>query len=300
MRRHGQGQGQGGGGGQDSDNGKEQYTILYTNARSVLNKIEQLRTVVYDRNPAFVMICESFTRDDISDAYLSIDGYELVVRQDGRDTMGGKCRGLLIYAKDGIKAAKIENKQFETVTEIAGITVPGGQGELISLVLVYRPPVAPGSETDMGNTDKLCQVMRELKGPQVWVGDFNLHIDWERGYAPITGEEIVMQTVQDLFWEQLVDFPTHVKDGMLDLVLRSRSDLVGEVRSEGYLAPGADHHMLEFELCGPARSLGSEEMVPDWSKADMVLLKERLELINWEDEGKNLGAEQSGKMSRRS
>ena len=145
------------------------------------------------------MICESFARDDISDAYLSIDGYELVVRQDGRDTIGGKCRGLLIYAKDGIKAAKIENKQFETVTEIAGITVPGGQGELISLVLVYRPPVAPGSETDMGNTDKLCQVMRELKGPQVWVGDFNLHIDWERGYAPITGEEIVMQTVQDLF-----------------------------------------------------------------------------------------------------
>ena len=45
----------------------------------------------------------------------------------------------------------------------------------------------------MGNTDKLCQVMRELKGPQVWVGDFNLHIDWERGYAPITGEDIVMQ-----------------------------------------------------------------------------------------------------------
>ena len=56
----------------------------------------------------------------------------------------------------------------------------------------------------------------------------------------------------------MVDFPTHVKDGMLDLVLRSRSDLVGEVRSEGYLAPGADHHMLEFELCGPARSLSSE------------------------------------------
>ena len=56
-------------------------------------------------------------------------------------------------------------------------------------------------------------------------------------------------------------------------------------------APGADHQMLEFELCGPARSLASEEMVPDWTKADMALLKERLELINWEEEGKNMGAE---------
>ena len=72
-----------------SDKGKEVYTILYTNACSVLNKIDQLRTTVFDRNPAFVMICESFAKSDISDAYLSIDMYQLVVRQDGRDTIEG-------------------------------------------------------------------------------------------------------------------------------------------------------------------------------------------------------------------
>ena len=273
------------------DKGQELYTIMYTNARSVLNKIDVLRTTVNDRNPSFVMICESYARNDISDAYLSLDGYQLVVRQDGRDTLGGRCRGLLIYVRDGINAAKIDNEQFERVTEMAGITVPWGKGETLSLVLVYRPPVTPGSEADLGNTDRLCQVMRELKGPQVWVGDFNLHIDWERGYAPIGGEEVVMQTVQDLFWDQLVDFPTHVKDGMLDLVLRSRADLVGEVRSEGYLAPGADHQMLAVELCGPARNATSAELVPDWSKADLALLKDRLSMVNWGEEGRTLGAE---------
>ena len=153
-----------GGASKNSDKGKELYTILYTNARSVLNKIDQLRTTVVDRKPSFVMICESFAKHDISDAYLAIDGYQLVVRQDGRDTMEGKCRGLLIYVKEGINAAKIENEEFERVTEMAGITVPGSSGESISLVLVYRPPATPGSEADMGNTERLCKVMRDMGG----------------------------------------------------------------------------------------------------------------------------------------
>ena len=81
---------------------RELYTILYTNARSILNKIDQLKVTVFEKKPSFIMICESFVREDIVDAYLSIDGYQLVVRQHGRDTIQGKCRGLLIYVKDGI------------------------------------------------------------------------------------------------------------------------------------------------------------------------------------------------------
>ena len=57
--------------------------------------------------------------------------------------------------------------------------------ESLSIVLVYRPPVVPGTEADQGNTERLCRVMREMWGPQVWVGDFNLHIDWERAYSPV-------------------------------------------------------------------------------------------------------------------
>ena len=239
------------------------------------------------------MICESFARQDISNAYLALDGYQLIVRQDGKDTIEGKCRGLLIYVRDGINATKIDEKQFENVVEMAGVRVPWGKGESLSLILVYRPPVVPGSDADGGNTDRLCKVMRDMKGPQVWVGDFNLHIDWERSYSPIGGEQIVLTTVQDLFWEQLVDFPTHIRDGMLDLVMSNRQDLVGGVRSEGYLAPGADHVMLEVDLCGPAMTACTDEMVPDWSKADMAKLKDRLAKVNWKEEGENLsgGAE---------
>ena len=65
------------------------------------------------------MICESFVRDDISDAYLSLDRYQLIVRKHGRDTVQGKCRSLLIYVRDVIQATQIIDKQFESVTEMA-------------------------------------------------------------------------------------------------------------------------------------------------------------------------------------
>ena len=42
------------------------------------------------------MICEAGTHSGISDAYLALAGYNLVVRADGQDTTDGWCRGLLI------------------------------------------------------------------------------------------------------------------------------------------------------------------------------------------------------------
>ena len=138
---------------------------------------------------------------------------------------------------------------------MAGISVPWDKGESLPLILVYRPSEVPGSDAEKGNKNRLCKVMRKLKGPQAWVVDYNLHIDWERGYCPVRGEEMFLETVQDLFWEQLVDFPTHMSGGILDLVMPNRQGMVGDVRSDGFLAPGADPLMLEVDICGPSGPL---------------------------------------------
>ena len=72
------------------------------------------------------------------------------------------------------------------------------------------------------------------------------------------------------------------KDGnLIDLVTSSNPDLVSDVRDEGYLGE-PDHSMLWVELVGPARDQDSEELVPDWRKADMNKLKETLSNIDWE------------------
>ena len=44
-------------------------------------------------------------------------------------------------------------------------------------------------------------------------------------------ESYVREDISDA-WEQLIDFPTHIKDGMLDLVMSNRQRLVRGVRSD--------------------------------------------------------------------
>jgi hypothetical protein len=91
------------------------------------------------------MITETFSRDDITDAYLGLPGYQIVCRRDGRDTAGGRGRGLLVYVKEGIPASELHLEGADQVTECCGITIPWGRGggEVMKMVLVYRPPEIP-------------------------------------------------------------------------------------------------------------------------------------------------------------
>ena len=127
--------------GSDSNCARQLYKIYYTNCRSILNKIELLRSHVSVFVPDFICLVETFVRPDINDSFLALEGYSLVSRKDGADTVNGKCRGLLIYCKVGIKATRLESVEMNSFTECTGVSVPwGNTGGSLSLVVVYRPP----------------------------------------------------------------------------------------------------------------------------------------------------------------
>ena len=46
-----------------------------------------------------ICICESWTHEDHTKAFLEIDGYSLVCRRDREDTSAGFGGGLLMYVK---------------------------------------------------------------------------------------------------------------------------------------------------------------------------------------------------------
>ena len=96
---------------------KPNYKILYFNSYSILSKIELLRAEALLLEPDVILIAESFCRADITDAYLSIAGYQTTCRRDGRDTAGGRGRGLLIYVREGISAAELVLEGGDLVTE---------------------------------------------------------------------------------------------------------------------------------------------------------------------------------------
>ena len=65
-------------------------SILYTNAQSIVNKINELRSVVVTIKPDIILINETWTHQDITNAYLHIKGYELSARKDRTDTQDGR------------------------------------------------------------------------------------------------------------------------------------------------------------------------------------------------------------------
>ena len=260
--------------------------MLYYNAYSILSKIDDLRAECSTSCPDIILITESFCRSDISDAYLAIPGYQTVSRRDGRDTAGGRGRGLLIYVREGVTAAELQLVGGEGVTECCGVTLPWGRGrgEVLKVVLVYRPPVVPGSPADKGNTEKLCNMLRTLGGRVVVCGDFNLPgVDWARGWSPSEGERMVVDMVGDMFWHQLVTGPTHRLGNTLDLCMSSSLELIAGVE---VIAPlgGSDHNGLEVNVVGMAVADSSKEEVPDWAKADMKALRDKLGEVEWETE----------------
>ena len=84
--------------------------IIYTNAQSIVNKIDELRSVVSTLKPDIILINESWTHNDITKAYLEIAGYELSGRQDRIDTVNGRGGGLLVYSKLGLTVTEVEHK----------------------------------------------------------------------------------------------------------------------------------------------------------------------------------------------
>ena len=213
------------------------------------------------------------------------------MRRDGRHTAGGRGRGLLIYAREGVTAAELHLEGGDQVTECSGISLPWGRGEDIKIVLVYRPPAAPGSPADAGNSARLCNLLRTLGGRVVVVGDFNMPgIDWERGWSAREGERMLTEMVEDKFWHQVVSEPTHRLGNTLDLCLVSSLELVSGMEVIAPLGT-SDHFGLEVNLQGMAEesSSNSKEEVPDWAKADMKAMSGKLDEVDWRGEFGQMG-----------
>ena len=117
--------------------------ILYTNAQSVIGKINELTCTLNDLEPDIVLLTESWCNSEIDNAYLGIPGYELQpdLRQDRGNTAGGRGGGLLVYTKSGLQVFKLDSgADFYQHCKflIRDITV----------YLVYRPPNSPASELE--------------------------------------------------------------------------------------------------------------------------------------------------------
>ena len=87
----------------------EGLNVLFMNAQSIGNKMDELRAIAVINKPDILAITETWTNDAIADAFVCIDGYELVARDDRNDTTGGRGGGILVYARKHLCIWKTES-----------------------------------------------------------------------------------------------------------------------------------------------------------------------------------------------
>ena len=251
--------------------------ICFTNARSLPGKINELSVYATVAEPDIILICESWCNDKISNAFLNIPGYQLEtdLRTDRKDTGNGIGGGLLVYSKLGVKILINDKFDKNAFNQFCAFTVKTESFPL-HIVLAYRPPT---SNTD--NLIQLCDILRKLDGNSILIGDINLpNIDWASGGADARGRRL-LDAIDDAGLVQLVNFATHDKGNLLDLVITNCSDKVLSVSDDGKLA-NSDHCILSIELTIPNKKK-IKKRTPNWNKANYSELREYLWGINWRE-----------------
>ena len=274
---------------------KDVFKVVYTNAHSICNKMDELRCLVLDQNPDFIFVNETWTNDNHSDAFLKLDGYNIICRHDRTDTTEGIGGGLIIWAKGNLIVTEIRSNCLDVFNQCCSVNLSLADGTSVSLVLIYRPHNLYNTEvTERENNVKLCNILKSFTGPSLFIGDFNYSdIDWDHLSATNGSSREFLETVQDCFLTQHVDFPTRVESGTTpDLVLSTGEGLVLDVSDIGKLG-SSDHSMLMINVAGSLSDNDSMEEVPDWGKADMEKLRVELSSVDWEEDLKGLDSEQS-------
>ena len=80
------------------------YRCVCLNARSIVNKKNELNIMVEDNDPHIIGIIESWANTDITDAELGLTGYVMF----RRDRIGRRGGGVILYVKESIQAYEIK------------------------------------------------------------------------------------------------------------------------------------------------------------------------------------------------
>ena len=263
--------------------------LLYLNARSLISKLNDLAILINDHNPDVILITETWCNGTITNAMLNVKGYSIEpdLRIDRNDTFNGIGGGILVYARNGliVKPVEVENK-FNMFVRFKMINQSKDDPDL-KVTLVHRPPRSTG----IHNT-QLYKLFENSDENSIFVGDFNFpSINWHE-YTSDRGSEPFLHCVLENGFEQLVDFPTHIRGNTLDLVLANKPENILSVEPVGNLG-NSDHSILSIDLVFNSKFNITTELINDWQNGDKEGLKEYLERVDWDLELWDRGTEEA-------
>ena len=263
--------------------GKERtkLNIMFMNAQSVGNKMDELRALVAINKPDVIAITETWTNETIADAFLQINGYEMAARDDRNDTAGGRGGEILVYTAAEMCVWKGESPENFN----QGVTINlRHRCEDVKIHVIYR---SPNSKRE--NDEALNEWVNDMRGTNIIIGDLNYpDIDWDGGTAGSRGRGF-LEATQNRFMEQYVTEPTHVSGNILDVILCDKEDLIRSVKMEGRIGK-SDHDMISFDISIEKIRNNEKGMRLNYGRANYIEMREAMRKEDWVEnfKGKNV------------
>ena len=255
--------------------------ILYTNADTILNKIEELETLIKRLSPQIISIVELFPKSksfkyNYNDFVLA--GFNLFVNENGK-------RGTALYVSDRLVSAshKYTDSGFE---ESVWCKIELGQVNLL-IGTIYRSP-----NSDESNNNKLNLLLDEINRSNfkhvLIIGDFNYKdIDWETRTTKLGTESATSKFLDRINlndWYQHVQQSTRYREGqkssLLDLIITNEEHAIDNLEMYHPLGK-SDHVVLKIDYVIPVVYKNNIEKYRFY-KGDFIGLNNHLNNANWE------------------
>ena len=247
------------------------YRCVCLNARSIVNKKNELNIMVEDIDPHIIGITESWANIDITDAELGLTGY-VMFRKDRIGRRGG---GVILYVKESIQAYEIKLEREADCDEAVWCKIASGNSKL-TIGLVYRSP----NINEEDNTKIKTAIKEVSKGECIIMGDFNHgHIQWNSLESTGIEDQQFLFLIQDSFLTQHVLEPTR-GENVLDIVLSSQKELVDNVKIFEPLG-NSDHNQIHFDINVKSESKNKKTYKRNFHKGNYKDMRKYLAKLDW-------------------
>jgi len=261
----------------------------YTNACSLLNKLDELRQRVTDCRVDIIAVSETWATEEISDAELAIDGYALF-RKDRRTDRLTKGGGVALYVRETLRAhlsCELNNSTFD---DSIWCEVYAGDSVIVTGVC-YRS-TSSTSDNDRNLLSLMEKAVHESgsKGSQLLImGDFNYpeisYSEYAVDAASDSSAKKFFDCTQDLYLCQHVDEFTRCRanqsPSILDYIFTCDEEVVQNVTYESPLGK-SDHCCISFEyITQPFKVASSNELKFNFWKGDYDSINQELSQLDW-------------------
>jgi hypothetical protein len=260
-----------------ADTRNKNINLVLINARSIVNKMQDLEVYVEMEHPDIILITETWLKEDISSNEFQLDNYELL-RKDRSQNVGGGC---LIFYKKGLLVKEIlpygNLINNDPYIQLIWIELQSPINKTV-IGLCYNSPNSSHEEKlELSSQIKeICSNHKDV----LLCGDFNFpNINWKTLHA--NGDaKVFLDTTMDCFLHQHIYIPTR-NNNILDLVLSTEGVEVTNIAIESPLGT-SDHNTVKFSIPATSVDQNWKTSYYDYRSGQYKKFSKYLKEINWD------------------